>query len=87
MKHVKLIYFEGCPKLENVKEILKSIPSVVTEEVLQDELPLNHPLRAYSSPTVLLGDLVIYGTPIGTTQGCCSIEEADENRMRQRLSE
>jgi hypothetical protein len=87
MKQVKLIYFEGCPKLETVKNILQSIPSVAIEEVLQDQLPVDHPLRAYSSPTVLLGDQVIYGTRIKTTQGCCSLEEAHEGKMRRILSE
>ena len=58
MAEWKLIYFEGCPNADNARAILAQSGRAF-EEVPQDDLPENDSLRAYTSPTILLGESVV----------------------------
>jgi hypothetical protein len=86
MKVVKLIYFEGCPKLNQVRDLLRSIPGVHIEEVRQDDLPEGARFLGYSSPSVLLEGRIIYGTEINDAQGGCSIGDPDIREIQRLLS-
>lgn len=72
MAHVKLIYFEGCPNAEKSRQALKAT-GVSFDEIRQDELPPENPFRSYSSPTILNGNRVIFGSQTGAGSGGCSL--------------
>ena len=79
MPALKLVYFEGCPNTERAKQSLKRLGHPF-ELVRQDDLPQGHPLRGYTSPTVLSGDRVVFGAQSGHAAGGCSlgVPSADE---------
>ena len=40
------------------------------KSVKQADLPKNHPFRKYFSPTLLLNEQVVFGSPIEGEEGC-----------------
>lgn len=73
MVDLKLIYFEGCPNVAQVRKRLQTA-GYRFEEIDQDTLPEGHPCRNYSSPTILKGDRIIFGTLTGSGKPGCSLE-------------
>ena len=73
MVDLKLIYFEGCPNVSQVRTHLQSA-GFPFEEIDQDTLPDGHPYRNYSSPTILKGDRIIFGMLTGSGKPGCSLE-------------
>lgn len=73
MAQVKLIYFKGCPNAEKSRQALRAT-GVPFDEVSQDELPPESPFKSYSSPTILNGNNVIFGSQTDAGSGGCSLE-------------
>jgi hypothetical protein len=80
-----LIYFDGCPNADEAKRRLRDADIDFVEE-RQDSLPKDHPHLNYSSPTLLLGEQVIFGavTSAGGSGGC-SLELPEAYEIRNRL--
>ena len=70
MGKFKLVYFKGCPNQVPAKLLLKDI-GIEFESICQDDLVSSDPLKAYSSPTLLNGDHIIFGSK--STGGACSM--------------
>jgi hypothetical protein len=85
MMPVKLIYFDGCPNIDRIRTILRSVAAVTIEEVRQDLLHATDSLRNYSSPTVLCGDSLIFGIQTNAPSAC-SIETIEADAIRHRLA-
>ena len=73
MKTIQLIYFQGCPNAMPMKEKLTQAGAGQIDEFIQGELPVGHPYIGYSSPTVLLGEQVLFGAKTDADQGGCSL--------------
>ncbi|MBI1823316.1 MAG: hypothetical protein HYR80_04295 [Nitrospirae bacterium] len=74
MIDLKLIFFDGCPNVDLARRTLQ-LTGFQFEEVNQNNLPEGHPLRNYTSPTIIKGSQVIFGTTSGSTNGgACSLE-------------
>lgn len=69
MPMLKLIYFKGCPNAKRLEYLLGKLGRKF-KSVEQSDLPKSHPLRKYSSPTLLLNDQVVFGSPIEGDDGC-----------------
>lgn len=83
MCELKFIYFKGCPNISKVRSMLQELGESF-EEVFQDDLPDNHPLKSYSSPTLLKGDKIIFGAKTSSGGGCSlGIPLTDE--LREKL--
>lgn len=60
MKDIKLIFFEGCPNAERVRQALKE-SAVEFIELDQNTLDDKDDYKNYASPTVIKNDEVILG--------------------------
>ncbi len=86
MTDLKLVYFEGCPNAKDARALL--LTSMHDFEVIkQDDLPNNHPMREYSSPSILKGEELIYGQKIDSGSSACSAEKLNESLILSKLSE
>lgn len=81
-----LIYFEGCPNAAEAKRRLQDARIDFLDEK-QDSLPKGHPHLDYSSPTLLVGDQIIFGakTTGGGASGC-SLDLPESNEILERLN-
>jgi len=81
-----LIYFEGCPNAEAAKSRLRDAHLDFIEES-QDSLPEGHPHLNYTSPTLLLGEQIIFGskTNADSARGC-SLDLPSSDEIRRRLA-
>lgn len=85
MGNIKLLYFEGCPNAEKARLLLKQT-GVTFEEVQQDSLaPTNH-LKGYTSPTVLDGEKIVFGSKTGEGSSGCSFGLPSAEELRDILS-
>lgn len=73
MTDLKLIYFEGCPNVARVRNNLQTA-GYRFDEIKQDPLPEGHPYKNYTSPTILKGDTLVFGTLTGSGRPGCSLE-------------
>lgn len=80
---LKLIYFEGCPNVEKARKALMS-SGLDFEEINQDHLPPQHPLKNYSSPTILRHKEIIFGAVSGP-EGGCLLEIPTGDQLRTKL--
>ena len=80
---LKLIYFEGCPNADKIRGALAATGHKF-DEVRQDNLPPQHPLKNYSSPSILRNDEIIYGAATGS-EGGCSLEIPSSEEIKARL--
>jgi hypothetical protein len=69
MAELTLIYFEGCPNSDEAKKRLIEA-GVSFRVVIQDTLSPLHPFKRYSSPTLLRGNELLFGTKTGVDGGC-----------------
>lgn len=84
MNEIKLLYFEGCPNAVRVKEMLLQMGHAF-QEIRQDRLSENDPLRKFSSPTILKDHEIIYGTS-ARAEGACSLELPTFVDLKRRLN-
>lgn len=87
MRAVRLVYFEGCPNLDEVRSTLRAMPELSVEEVNQSELPADDPLRCYSSPSILMGERIMFGAKTDSADGGCSYGKPDAAVIRALLEE
>jgi hypothetical protein len=77
---IKLVFFQGCPNAERARvELGKAGLNFMLVE--QGELEAGHPLLSYTSPSLLIGDSLIFGsrTSNGGSAGCTlQIPRAEE---------
>ncbi len=81
---VKVIYFKGCPNAAKVEKNLKEI-GVEFTMINQDDLPTHDALRRYSSPTILLGDEIVFGARTDSGGGGCSLGVPSVEDIRRLL--
>lgn len=84
MKKIKLIYFDGCPNVEKTKQTLKEA-GISFEEIKQDELSNEDHFKSYSSPTILDGDIIIFGAKTAAGGGGCSLEIPTVEELMAKL--
>ncbi len=86
MTNLKLVYFEGCPYAKDARALL--LTSMLDFEVIrQDDLPDAHPMREYSSPSILNDTEILYGHKIDPGSSACSAEKLNESLIRSKLNE
>lgn len=83
--NLKLVYFEDCPNAKKVRANL-ILSEQAFKEVDQDKLPDEHPLKLYSSPSILLGETLLFGSVVGGTGGC-SLEVPSSQEILDRMKE
>lgn len=83
MAELTLLYFDGCPNASTVKKNLAD-SGLRYKEVRQDRLQPADPLKSYSSPTIIFGDEVIFGTKTGP-EGGCSLEVPTASQLREKF--
>lgn len=82
MKNYKLLYFEGCPNYKPAKKLLDEI-DLDFISICQDNLDETNPLKNYSSPTLLRGNQIVFGSEaIG---GGCSMPLPSKDELLKRL--
>lgn len=85
MERVKLVYFQGCPEAKHARAALLTSGIDDFEVVIQDDLTGESPFKSYSSPTILKGDQIIYGSKLEQGASACSYQKIDNEQIRQRL--
>lgn len=86
MVDIKLIFFENCPNYETIKNLLLR-SRCEFEEINQNKLPENHPLKKYTSPTILKNGVLIIGEQTSSFCGGCSIlDERDIKKIENLRS-
>ena len=78
-----LISFEGCQNAEKARKLLRTY-GLDFEDVIQDDLPENHPHRKYTSPSILKEGQVIYGTT--SIELGCSISAWNDQEVFKALN-
>lgn len=81
----KLIYFRGCPSADKAKSLLEQA-GIQFEEIHQDGLPHNHPLKGYTSPTVLQDDQIAFGAKTGEGTAGCSLNIPSLDELKRRFT-
>jgi len=84
MEKLRLIYFDGCPNTPRLRQFLDE-NHIPYEEVLQDDLSEGDPLLAYSSPALLRGSELLYGTRLAPGVSSCTMEPLNTIELLQRL--
>lgn len=83
MTDLKFIYFEGCPNAAKVRKNLADA-GYDFEDVNQNELAASHSLKNFSSPTILKGSKIIFGSATGS-EGGCSLEIPTIQEIKTKL--
>ena len=83
MPDLTLIYFEGCPNAAKARSLLEAVGKPF-QEVRQDDLPDGHPHKAYTSPSILLGERVVFG--MSSDETGCSIQPFDEEKILAEIA-
>ncbi|MGE0175087.1 MAG: hypothetical protein AB7T49_19995 [Oligoflexales bacterium] len=86
MAPVVLIYFGSCPNIEIARNALNGAGISHFEEFDQLQLLPDHEYLFYSSPSILVGTKLIFGSKL-TTPGsaACSLGELTSNELRRRI--
>jgi len=83
MAEIKFIFFEGCPNANKTRAALKAVGAIF-DEIEQTSLPKGNPFKGYSSPTILKGSSVLYGSEAGDGGGC-SLEIPTADDIKKKL--
>lgn len=79
-----LITFAGCPNVQKAKALLGEA-GLNYIEVKRDNLPESHPHRAYSSPSLLDGEKLIFGSRTDSNAGGCTLSIPSLEELRRKL--
>lgn len=79
-----LIYFNGCPNADKAKTLLDQA-GLDFREVCQDDLKTGDPLSQYSSPTLLRGTKIIFGSKTTHAAGGCSLNIPTMDKLQEQL--
>ena len=86
MNQIKLIYFLDCPNFPIVKNILLDM-GLIFEEVEQNSLPNNQPLKLLTSPSILKDDKLVFGQRTDSAIGGCSLNLPQKADLIDRLKD
>jgi glutaredoxin len=86
VSNIKLIFFRGCPLGVPTAEILR-YAGVEFDEIHQDQLSKDSPFQVYSSPTILLGDKVIFGSELTKGDSTGTSEKFDAEKIIQIITD
>jgi hypothetical protein len=86
MERIQLIYFQGCPNYSVVKNLLSEIGAIY-EEVDQNDLSDEDPLKLFSSPSILKDGKLIFGQKIDSAKGGCTLNLPDKSHLAKKLKE
>lgn len=80
MKKITLITFQGCPNADRLRTLLNEA-GVTYEDIEQDLLDSSHPLRGYTSPTLLAEGEVVFGSRLGAGTSGCTVGLPDREEL------
>lgn len=83
MVDLTLISFNGCPNAEKARVLLKS-SGITFQDVIQDDLPIKHQYRGYTSPTILKGEDIVYG--MTSIEAGCSIDVWNDKELYKLIA-
>ena len=78
MAKYKLVYFTGCPNHQPAVDLLNQ-SGLEFETICQDDLTETDSLKNYSSPTLLRGDEIIFGSK--ASGGGCSMPLPTKDKL------
>ncbi len=78
-----LVYFRGCPNAAIAEDLLNDVGLEYTT-VCQDDLPAEHKLRAFTSPTLLEDGEIVFGSRNDGAQAC-SLDLPSERELLSRI--
>ena len=81
-KKIQLIIFNGCPNADCFRKTLVNI-GFPFEVIVQDDLDENHPLKEYSSPTILIQNEILVGSRV--VGGGCSGVKLSVDQLSQKV--
>lgn len=84
-ENFKFIYFNDCPNAILAKNLISKL-QITCDYICQDELAETHELKSYSSPTLLLGDKIIFGAKTDNNSSGCSIDIPTLEELKHRIS-
>lgn len=79
-----LITFAGCPNAEKAKTLLGEAGLKYTE-IKRDDLTESHPHLRYSSPSLLDGEKLIFGSFTDSNAGGCTLSIPNVMELMRRL--
>jgi len=86
MEQIQLIYFEGCPNYSVVKNLLSDI-GIKYEEIEQNGLSEQDPLKLFTSPSILKDGKLVFGQRIDSVKGGCTLNLPDKSYLVKKLKE
>ena len=81
-----LVFFRGCPNAELARQLVSDL-KISCVYILQDDLSEGDPLRSYSSPSLLVGDQVVFGALTGKNSKGCSLVVPRVEEIKQTILE
>lgn len=84
MERIQLIYFQGCPNYPVIKNLLADI-GIRYEEIEQNSLSEQDPLKLFTSPSILKNGKLILGQKIDSAKGGCTLNLPDKSELSKRL--
>lgn len=84
MENILLIYFKECPNYSIIKNLLSDI-GVKCQEIEQNNLSENDPLKLFTSPSILKNGKLIFGQKIDSAKGGCTLNLPDKFELVKRL--
>ncbi len=73
MPKIELIFFQGCPNIEQARRVIEDGGFLDFQEIDQGQLDPDHPYGKYSSPTILVDGKPIAGGQFGSA--ACSLTD------------
>jgi hypothetical protein len=72
-KRLEVLFFPGCQNFKTLLSVLSEEGITAYELIDIEKLPENHPLRSFSSPTLLLNGKAILGAKTSNQGLSCSV--------------
>jgi len=82
LKNIKFVYFDGCPNADVIEGMLIKL-NVDFEKIEQTALLEGNKFKQYTSPTVILGDEIIFGA--SADGGGCSLNLPSIEFFKEKL--
>lgn len=87
MLEVTLVYFTECPNTDRAREALRQAGVARWKEINQDNLDQHNRFQRYSSPSILVGEKVLFGQELSTCGGSCNISNLAPRALQERIEE
>ena len=85
MASIVLLHLKDCPWTNTAINTLKSLNLGKCTKLIQDELPENDKYKKYSSPSILINDILVYGR---TSSGpSCSVHPPSATELKRIITE